>query len=358
MEGEGADADHQALTAWLARRLGATELRLDGFFRPRGSGFSAETHIFTAHYQRDGDERSERFVVRRETSDPAVYPQQVAGLDTEIDIQYRTMHSLTAASSVPLAPLVGYEPDPWVLGAPFFVMTYVDGEVPIENPLYTRSGFFVEAAPEARRQMITDGLSVLARLHAVDWQSADLAWLVPPGERPGTARQLDLWERYAQAELGSRRHPLLERALEWLHANLPEDGPVGFCWGDSRPGNMIWRDYRCVCVTDFEASCIACPEHDLGWWLMFDRWVHETFGVDRLGGEPTRDEQRRLYEELSGRSVGDTAYHEVFAAARYAAIVVRVMNRSVARGELPADQTIWIDNPASTCLAQLLDEVS
>jgi hypothetical protein len=32
------------------------------------------------------------------------------------------------------------------------------------------------------------------------------------------------------------------------------------------------------------------------------------------------------------------------------------MNRSVARGELPADQKIWLDNPASTCLAQLLEE--
>jgi hypothetical protein len=54
--------------------------------------------------------------------------------------------------------------------------------------------------------------------------------------------------------------------------------------------------------------------------------------------------------------VPDTHWHEVFAAARYCAIVVRVMNRSVARGELPADQKIWLENPATSCLAQLLAE--
>jgi aminoglycoside phosphotransferase (APT) family kinase protein len=119
---------------------------------------------------------------------------------------------------------------------------------------------------------------------------------------------------------------------------------------------MIWEGFRCACVTDFENVAIAPPELDLGWWLMFDRWSHECFGVPRLPGEPTRDEQRAYYARCAGGPVADTTWYEIFGAVRYCAIVVRVMNRSVARGELPADQTIWLDNPASTCLAQLLEE--
>jgi aminoglycoside phosphotransferase (APT) family kinase protein len=118
---------------------------------------------------------------------------------------------------------------------------------------------------------------------------------------------------------------------------------------------MIWRDGRCVCATDFEAASIAPAEVDLGWWLMFDRWSHEVMGADRLVGEPTRDEQRAIYEEHAGREIGDTFYFEMFAAARYCAIVVRVMNRLVARGDMPADQMIWLENPATDCLLQLLD---
>jgi aminoglycoside phosphotransferase (APT) family kinase protein len=110
-----------------------------------------------------------------------------------------------------------------------------------------------------------------------------------------------------------------------------------------------------VCVTDFENVAIAPRAFDLGWWLMFDRWSHEAMGgVARLAGEPTREEQRAHYEKCAGVSVGDTIYYEVLAAARYCAIVVRVMNRSVARGDMPANQRVWLENPATVCLAELM----
>ena len=203
--------------------------------------------------------------------------------------------------------------------------------------------------------MIEDGLSVLAQIHALDWRAGGFDWLVAPGARPGALVQLALWERYAERELAGREHPLMARGFAWLHAHPPPGSRLALSWGDSRPGNMIWQGFRCACVTDFENVAIAEPELDLGWWLMFDRWSHECFGVERLPGEPTREEQRDFYVRCAGRSVADTTWYEIFAAVRYCAIVVRVMNRSVARGELPADQTIWRDNPASTCLAHLLE---
>ena len=52
----------------------------------------------------------------------------------------------------------------------------------------------------------------------------------------------------------------------------------------------------------------------------------------------------------------DTYSYELVAAVRYAAIVVRVMNRLVGRGVLPADQIIWRENPAAEALKQLLAE--
>jgi aminoglycoside phosphotransferase (APT) family kinase protein len=203
--------------------------------------------------------------------------------------------------------------------------------------------------------MIEDGLGVLARIHATDWRAAGLEWLIPRGTAPTLRRQLELWEGSARRELGERRHPDLERAFHLLADRLPEPSPPALCWGDPRPGNMIWRDFRCVCVTDWEAAAIAPPELDLGWWLMFDRSCHEVPGVPRLDGEPTREEQRELYEVAAGRAIGDTWLYEVFAAARYCAIVVRVMNRAVERGHMPADHTIWRENPAATCLDQLME---
>jgi aminoglycoside phosphotransferase (APT) family kinase protein len=352
----------ESLSRWLGPALGgATVVRLDGFSRPK-SGFSAETWMFDAHFEVDGSTQSRRLVVRRETEDPAVYPQQAPGYDCEVEIQYRTMAAIANHSDVPIAPLVGYEGDPSVLGAPFFVMGFVDGEVPVESPLYTVEGFFVDASPQRRQAMIEHGLRLLAKVHEIDWRGAGLEWLVPPGVDPGTAQQVAVWEEYARRELDGRMHPVLDAGLSWLHERLPDfggaqDRAVGVCWGDARPGNIIWQGSRPVCATDFEAASIASPDQDLGWWLMFDRWSHEAFGAARLEGEPTRDEQRALYAEAVGIEIPDTTFHEVFAAVRYCAIVVRVMNRAVARGLMPADQTIWLDNPSTVCLADLLAEL-
>jgi aminoglycoside phosphotransferase (APT) family kinase protein len=240
-------------------------------------------------------------------------------------------------------------------------MGFVDGDVPIESPPYTTAGFFVDAAPGERRRLVEDGLRVLARVHAVDWRAAGLDWLLRPGGRGDVDEQLDLWSRYADDELHGRRHPAMADGWAWLRANRPASADVGppvLCWGDPRPGNMIWRSFSCGCVTDFEAAAIAPAAVDVGWWLLFDRSMHEAVGVDRLPGEPDRAEQRALYERFAGHAAGDPTWWEVFAAVRYSAIVVRVMNRAVARGLMPADNVVWLENPAATCLSQLLDELA
>jgi aminoglycoside phosphotransferase (APT) family kinase protein len=343
-----------ALAGWLASRLGAESVEVTDLTPPK-SGYSAETSVVDALVDRGAGPVAERFVLRRETPDEPVYPVQVPGWQVEIELQYRAMASLTAASDeVPLAPLVGYEPDPDVLGAPFFVMGHVAGEVPIESPIYTAEGFFADAAPAQRRQLLDEGLRVMAAVHRAPVEG--FAWLHPAGETAGAARQLRLWHEYAERELDGREHPVLQRGFAWLHDHLPTGGEVRVSWGDARPGNIIWRDFRPACATDFEAASLAPRELDLGWWLMFDRWSHEAFGVARLEGEPTREEQRELYMAHAGVDVDDTLPWEVFAAARYAAIVVRVMNRMVARGHLPKEQTIWLENQAVDCLSALLPE--
>jgi hypothetical protein len=63
-----------------------------------------------------------------------------------------------------------------------------------------------------------------------------------------------------------------------------------------------------------------------------------------------------MYFQHADRPAIDTAAHELFAAARYCVIVVRVMNRLDQRGLLPSDSMVWRDNPATECLRMVLDE--
>ena len=347
--------DQGAVEAWLAPRLGADRVAMLEARRPSGQGYSAETVMFTAECTRDDEVSHERLVLRLENPEPAIYPAQSGDDLTEIEIQHRIMTAIDSHSAVPVAPIVGYEADQDVAGRPFFVMRFVEGQVPIEDPPYTVQGFFADATPGQRHALVRNGLQAMAEIHAVDWRAAGLEWLVPDGVTPGTPAQVALWEGFGLEELRGRSHPLLEQAWGWLRAELPADRSVGLCWGDPRPGNIIFDAFEPVCVTDFEASSIAAPEMDLGWWLMFDRTSHPD--GTRLEGDPDRDEQRRTYFELAGRDPVDTTAHEVFAAARYCVIVVRVMNRWEQRGDLPAEHTIWLENPASAALADLLAEL-
>ena len=344
------------LAYWIGPYLGAEgPVTITDAGVPDGTGYSAETLIFTANVPTAKGDRSRKLVLRAETPDPAVYPAQAEGIEVEIAIQHRLMTALAESSTIPVAAIVGADLTDEAIGTPFFVMEYVDGVVPEVDPPYPAAGFFADAAPDERRRLITAGVQVLADVHGVDWRAAGLDWLVPAGAAPSLGRQLDLWEAYARHELRDRVHPDMDEALGILRSHLDEPSEPTLCWGDPRPGNIIWQDFAPVSVTDWEAAAIAPAELDLGWWLMFDRSCHEVGGVDRLEGEPTRDEQRDLYAEAVGRDVGDTALYELLAAYRYSAIVVRILNRWVERGVFPADHTIWLENPAATCLHQLLE---
>ena len=348
--------DTERLEGWLTDRLGVESVAVELEGRPAG-GFSAETLLVGATVVRDGASTHERFVMRCETAEPAVYPQQSSLSMPEIEIQWRIMSALAERTDLPIAPMLAYDSTGTIIGTPFFVMGFVDGVVPIESPPYTVEGFFTAESPKHRTEMISNGLAAMARLHSLDIDTLDLDWLRSDGRPPGGRRLMDLWRSFGEFELGDRIHPDLARAWAWLEERLPADSGLGLCWGDPRPGNIIWRDRRPACLTDFEAACIGPPEFDLGWWLMFDRTMHELAGVERLAGDPGRDEQRRLYFAHAGTTPLDTTAHEVFAAARYCVIVVRVMNRLDQRGLLPPDSTVWLDNPATECLRLYLAEL-
>ncbi|MEE8165582.1 MAG: phosphotransferase family protein [Myxococcota bacterium] len=329
------------------------ELEVSAFELPR-SGFSAKTVFVPVAYRKAGRAVEEKLVLRLENPEPALYPQQAPGLDVEIEIQYRAMEALHATGKLPIAPLFGYEADASILGNPFFVMGYIPGDVMVEQPPYTQVGFFADATPSDREEMITRGVQAMADFHSIDWQQAGFQWLVAPGEEPDVMRQVELWESMLRRGLGDRVHPDLDRAFRFLHDQAPRELEPGLVWGDARPGNIIFRDNRVRCITDFENISVAPTEIDLGYWLAFDRTQHEAIDTKRLPGEPSREQQRAIYAEHAGRTMSETYYFEVLGAVRYAAIVVPVMNRLVDRGQLPADHVIWLQNPASTALNQLL----
>ena len=347
-----------ALERWLQGAFPSRQgLTVADIEIPVSTGFSNETVILDAAWTESGSDRQERFVARIEPADGGMFPPQTPQCAVSVELQYRAMKAVAEAGAAPVPPLVGYEPDPDVLGAPFFVMGFVGGRVPADVPRYTEAGFVVdEATPAQRRRMVLSAIEVIAGIHSLDWRSAGLGWLDPSGSgRPTTVLQIDLYRDHVRSELAGREHPVLHAALDWLAANDPGDERVGLTWGDARLGNIILQDYRTAAVLDWEVCALSPTEADVGWWLMFDRMSFDDMGIDRLDGYPTRDEMISHYEQVSGRTVRDPHYWEVFGAMRFCTIFIRLGDRLTAAGFVPPERNPAVGNQVTAALARLLD---
>jgi aminoglycoside phosphotransferase (APT) family kinase protein len=281
---------------------------------------------------------------------------QTAETAVSVGLQQRIMAVVGEAGAAPVPATIGYEADPAVLGQPFFVMPFITGRIPGDQPRYSQAGFlFDEATPEERRRMVETGLEAMAGVHSIDWRAAGLQWLDTAGAGdPTTADQIALYRRFVLDELAGREHPVMIGALDWLDANDPHDERIGLAWGDSRLANIIWQDYRPAAVIDWEACALSPTEADVGWWLMFDRMSFDDMGAPRLEGFPTREEMITHYESVSGREVRDPHYWEIFATMRFCAIMIRLADRMVASGAIPAEINMAVDNEVTAALARLL----
>ena len=344
----------QWITSRYPERADATVTSID---IPVSTGFSNETVIFDASWTEGGTECSDRFVARIEPAAGALFPAQSSRCGVSVEVQYRAMQAVARHSSAPVPELLGYESDPAVIGAPFFVMGYTEGRVPADQPRYSQEGFLVdEATPAQRLRMVATGLEAMAQIHSIDWREAGLDWLDARGAgQPATRTQIELYRASTARELAGREHPVLRAALDWLIANDPGDDRIGLSWGDSRLGNILWQDYRPAAVLDWEACALLPNEADLGWWLMFDRMSFDDIGAARMEGFPTREEMISLYEQASGREVRAPHYWEVFGVTRFCAIFIGLGDRMADSGLIPPDMNPAVHNMVTQALADLLE---
>jgi aminoglycoside phosphotransferase (APT) family kinase protein len=110
-----------------------------------------------------------------------------------------------------------------------------------------------------------------------------------------------------------------------------------FNWGDSRIGNMLWRDFEPVAVLDWEMATVGPREVDLAWMIFLHAFFQDLAARFEMPGLPEfmdREEIATTYEELSGHRVRDLEWFEVFAALRFAIVSVRTSTRGIAYGSM------------------------
>ncbi|GIW42022.1 MAG: hypothetical protein KatS3mg076_2599 [Candidatus Binatia bacterium] len=337
-----------ALEEWLRRKMPeVSELRVVSLRRP-GAGLSNETLLLDVEVEKKGKAEPRALVLRLEPAEFGVFPEYDLGR------QFRILRCLEG-TDVPVPRALWFEPDPSVVGSPFYVMERVEGEIPSEVPPYHTAGFCVEASPDRRARLWWAGIDAMAHIHTLDWRRSGLDFLdVPPPGRDALLREVHRYRRYLEWARGGTPQPVLERALDWLEENAFSPECIALCWGDARLPNLVFREDRVVAVLDWEMAFLGDPEADLLWWIVLDELNSEGYGFPRLAGFPGKDETIRGYEERTGRKVRHAEYYEVFAALRFGAIMARIARRMKELGVPTPSPDFETNNPCTQHLARLL----
>ncbi|MEW6441128.1 MAG: phosphotransferase family protein [bacterium] len=281
-------ADHPGLASYLARKLGAADLRIRGEWQ-NTEGWSMETFSLALDYAKDGSRTEEEIILRR---------QPVSGLLEPYDAttEYRILSALQGAG-VAIPRTYWCETDPAVFERPFYVMEKVDGRVHFLIQ-HTDPDYRLIPDDGERARLAEDFIANLVGIHKADWRSLGLDFLGDPGPGRGSAlRQIEYWERVIE-RAGYRNKPLVTLAVNWLKNNAPENDTVRIVHGDYRTGNFIYRDKRIRAILDWEMTHLGDPHEDLVYVMgMLWRSPQPTNWVCHLLPEK---EFLERYEALSG----------------------------------------------------------
>jgi aminoglycoside phosphotransferase (APT) family kinase protein len=176
---------------------------------------------------------------------------------------------------------------------------------------------FRRLTDDRQKAIIADEfIRAIAKLHALPLKNVTL-----PGHSGGRISdcvkgELGIWR--AMYEETGHTDPLIDLALDWLHANMPDpDGDPVFVHGDAGPGNFLFDDGHMTALLDWELAHTGDPMEDLAWFSM------------RSVMEPVPDFPARIreYEKASGRQIDlpRILYHRVFVSTR----VVIIRHRNV-----------------------------
>jgi aminoglycoside phosphotransferase (APT) family kinase protein len=227
--------------------------------------------------------------------------------------------------------------DDSLLGVPYYVMDYVDGQVvttELPPPLDTDK--------DARRQLAEDLVDTLVEIHAADVTVPGLAAF----ERLGSYNERQV-RRFSQlCEVNQTRDlPTVVEVGRWLAAHLPDPLTSTVVHGDYRLGNMIVtgdRPDRIAAVLDWEMGAIGDPRANVGYLVA--TYSEPGGAANPLGtspvrameGFPTRGELTARYARRSGRDIEPLAWFEALALWKAAVFCEAIYGRYV-RGELTAD---------------------
>jgi len=243
-----------------------------------------------------------------------------------IEREFRVLTAL-ASTDVPVPRVHAFCESLEPLGAPFYVMDFIQGRIFYDQTL--------PGVSASERSAIFDGMNqVVARLHCVDPGSVGLERYGRPDHF--LLRQIALWtQQYRSSE--SVSIPAMDSLIEWLPRNTPPEQDARIFHGDLRLDNMIFHPTRpeVIALLDWELSTVGDPVADFAYNAMLWRVEPTLFrglqGVDfaALGIPEERTYVQRYCQRVGRADLPAWNFYLAFGLFRVAAILQGVWRRGM-----------------------------
>jgi aminoglycoside phosphotransferase (APT) family kinase protein len=226
--------------------------------------------------------------------------------------------------------------DPDVIGAPFYIMEFVDGLVPVDPNEVARR--FDEGQ---RRRIGEELIDVLVRLHAFVPAEIGLADFGKP--QGYLERQVRRFSQQLE-DIRYRETPELDELARRLARSIPPERAPGIVHGDYRLDNAILGDDgHIIAVLDWEMCTLGDSLADMGLLRMY--WQRNGEGtqlalaglpVVALPGFPTWEEAAYRYHEKSGNDLSGLDFYAVLAHFKLGVILENMYKRFLGGGTVGA----------------------
>ncbi len=263
---------------------------------------------------------SGRYVLRRKP------PGKLLTSAHAVDREFRVISALYAADFPVPRPYALCEDDE-VVGTMFYLMDFVDGRIFWDLDL-------PDCAPDERTAIYDNANQVIADLHNYDVSKIGLEDFGKPGNY--FARQISRWSKqYVASE--TREVAAMNRLIDWLPQNIPDDESVSVVHGDYRLDNMVFHptEPRVIGVLDWELSTIGHPLGDFTYHLM--AWQMPEIGIGSTGlagkdlehlGIPSEEAYVEMYCRRTGRDgIANRNFYMAYNFFRIAAILQGIAGR-------------------------------
>ncbi len=246
-------------------------------------------------------------------------------------VREHTVISALAGTDVPVPRALHLCADAGVIGAPFHLMSYVDG--PVARSVLP-AGY--ADRPEQRRAVAEELVRVLTRLHAVDVAAVGLRDFGRPDGF--LTRQVRRWVQQWRASR-SADSPALDALAGALASDVPASPAPAIVHGDYRLDNAVLHPRqvgRIAAVLDWEMSTIGDPLTDIGLLLVYWQeagdppasraaWAVPT--ATSLAGFPSRAEVAAQYAGLTGRDLSALDWYVAFGCFKLAVVIAGIVAR-------------------------------